>query len=435
MLLLINAPFLYIDRLERAASTTHLHLIYSFLRARGVEVRVVDPAVDLGLPCGNVPAYLDAIAETLSQSPCDVAGVSAWTSYQFLGAMAVGRLLRDRHPELPIAVGGYHATALPEDFQGNDSPFDYVVQGPGEQFLLALCRSPKRAPCATVVRGLPAAIDDISYDWSYPYHQDAIFLSRGCPHACVYCSKRSSTPEQASVAHALVEYERAAKASRSGFVRIQDACFGIAARWRREFLVGLSSKPGCVRPDVEVRVDQLEQEDIALLGRLRAHVYFGVESGSPTMLGYMNKTRDPVAYLARLEEVLRACDCHGVDYSLGAIVNHPGECPETLEQSVDAFWRWVWRGPSDRMIALVRHCFAYFPGSPFADRRDEYQARFGTVVHHPTWWHSTEGDQRALSEDTTASHALSLREAHAALQKLAVADFVLRSRSRTTTPE
>jgi hypothetical protein len=119
-----------------------------------------------------------------------------------------------------------------------------------------------------------------------------------------------------------------------------------------------------------------------------------------------------------------------VDYSLGAIVNHPGETRETLKQSTDAFWNLVWRGPSQRMVALVRHTFAFFPGSPFASQQRDFFDRYGTVVHHPQWWRSTQGDQRALSESTCASRDLAPEEVAAASQKLAVADFALRMRSK-----
>ncbi|MCU0694600.1 MAG: cobalamin-dependent protein, partial [Polyangiaceae bacterium] len=199
-LLLIHAPMLHVAQLERPPTSTHLHVIYSYLRARGVSVDVYDPIVELGLPGADAAEYLQRLQLALQGRRFDIAGVSAWTSFQYLGSLAVGRLLRELRPDAPLAVGGYHPSLVPSDYlpPQSDGPFDYIVRGAGEGFLLRLCENPRRPNQPEVVQGQPAPLDDVRLDWSYPYHQAGVFLSRGCPFACTYCSHRTAAHESMS---------------------------------------------------------------------------------------------------------------------------------------------------------------------------------------------------------------------------------------------
>jgi radical SAM superfamily enzyme YgiQ (UPF0313 family) len=428
MLLLINAPMLYVAELNRALASTQIHLLYSFLRTHGVEVQVLDATAELGLPGPNVTAYLERLRARLQAHRFDVAGVSCWSSYQYQGAMQVGRILRDLRPSAPLCVGGYHATALPGDFLASDSPFDWVVQGPGERVLLDVCRRLRRAAAATVVQGSPAPLDEIRYDWSYPYHS-GLFLGRGCPHACLFCTDRYAKPVAYGVERALQEYAAAAAHSRDGFVHVFDPCFGLDRRWRRSFLAQLVSLRAPARPHLELRVDMLDEEDLDLLADARARIYLGVESGSAEMLAVMRKARHPRAFLRRCRRVMAGCDARGIDYNVGVLYNHPGERPDTLEQSVDFFWRLVWDGPSERLVRLIIHRYAYFPGAPFDGVRHDFAERLGTRIQHPRWWHIRAVDQRAMSEQNTASATLPLQRAADIVKRLDVANWILGMRA------
>jgi radical SAM superfamily enzyme YgiQ (UPF0313 family) len=418
---------LHVAQLERPPTSTHLHVIYSYLRARGVSVDVYDPIVELGLPGADAAEYLQRLQLALQGRRFDIAGVSAWTSFQYLGSLAVGRLLRELRPDAPLAVGGYHPSLVPSDYlpPQSDGPFDYIVRGAGEGFLLRLCENPRRPNQPEVVQGQPAPLDDVRLDWSYPYHQAGVFLSRGCPFACTYCSHRTAAHESMSVERAVQECLAADAASRDGLLRIQDAIFGLDRTWRREFLEALGRHRLRARPCLEVRADQLEPEDAARLAPLRPILYFGVDAGSPATLRLMNKTRAPEQYLARVRAVLDACDDHAVDYGLGVLVNHPGETSETLRESVDFFWRLVWQGPSRHLVGLHPHTYAYFPGSPIDDLRASLARSCGARIHHPSWWRQPCLDQRALSESNTASTSLTPALLQAELNRLNVATFLL----------
>jgi hypothetical protein len=427
--LLINAPIFCIPELLRAPSSTHLQLLFSHLNAFGVETRIVDPVVDMGTPgVGQRDAFCDALGDRLRQEDFSVAGVSCWLSAQLLGARWVGDVLREARPDTVIVVGGTHATVASVDFLGPNTPFDLVVTGQAETTLLDIARNPRRPSAATVVRGKHVPLDEIRFDWSYPYRLASLYTSRGCPFKCAFCVEPADGHDAKGVEHAVEEYQRAADASEDGFVHLQDACFGVVPAWRKSFLRAICDLPRTVRPDLETRADLLDDEDIELLGTARARVLFGVESGSPQMLRWMGKTRDPDRYLARTREVLAACDRHGVEYMLSVLYNHPGETRATLRESIDFFWRLLWDGPSQNLSSLNVHRFAWYPGTRLEPALDTLRAQHGTIVHHPGWWRTFADDHQHEAEHVTASGDLSPELADEMAERLRVAQFLCRAR-------
>ncbi|HQP33919.1 MAG TPA: radical SAM protein [Polyangiaceae bacterium] len=430
--LLVQAPMLHVDALERIPTSTHLQVLYSFLRSRGARVEVFDPLVDFGLPGNDLPGYLRRIEERIASIPFDVLGVSAWTSFQYLGSVAVGSLGRRLSPEAVLAVGGYHPSVLPEDYTkvGDSFPFDYVVRGPGELFLANLAESESPRPDRpVVVQGSPAPLDQLRTDGSYPYHQASVFLSRGCPHACSYCSNRTSDYDTMSVEHAVAECLEADRRSTDGLFRIQDAIFGLRRPWRQGFLRELARHPLRARPCLEVRADQLDPDDPELLAPLKPVVYLGVDSASPSMLRIMNKTRSPEAYLSHLVRALRACDCHGVEYVIGVLVNHPGETPAMLRESTERFWRLLWDGPSQGLLAFMPHRYAYFPGSPIEQMLPGLEAA-GARIGHPGWWRVARSDHRVMSEANQGSGDLTEAHVAEAMRRLETANWMIGPRRR-----
>lgn len=428
-LLLINAPIFFVPRLGRAPSSTHLHLLYSYLRTHDIDTQVFDPVVEMGTPAtGHLGPFRDALREKLASFRFDVAGISCWLSCQYLGARFVASVLREIRPETLIIVGGIHVTAVPEDFLDPDGPFDFVVTGQAEATLVDITRLPRRPPHPTRVPGKPAPMDDIRFDWTYPYSLGSLYVSRGCPFRCNFCVERKEDHACYGTTRALEEYARATKASTDGFVHLQDASFGVGTAWRKAVLRGICELGSNIRPEMEMRIDLPDDEDIELLGSARARVLFGIESGSPEMLLRMGKARRPDQYLRRTREVLAACDRHGVQYMLSFLYNHPGETRSTLTESIDFFWRLLWDGPSDQLRAIHVHRFAWYPGTPLEPMIGALGERYGTIVHRPLWWRDPADDHLRESEWVTASEDLSPERATELAQRLLVAQFLCRAR-------
>ncbi len=428
-LLLINAPIFFVPQLGRAPSSTHLHLLYSHLRSHDVDTQVFDPVVEMGTPeKGQLDPFREVLREKLASYRFDVAGISCWLSCQYLGACFVAAVVRELRPEALIVVGGIHATAVPQDFLDPGGPFDLIVTGQAEATLVDIARQPRRPRRPSRVPGSPAPLNEIRFDWTYPHSLGSLYVSRGCPFRCNFCVEREEDHACYDAARALEEYARATKASTDGFVHLQDASFGVGKAWRKTVLRGISELGSTIRPEMEMRVDLPDDEDLELLGSARARVLFGIESGSPEMLVRMGKTRRPDHYLRRTREVLAACDRHGVQYMLSFLYNHPGETCATLTESVDFFWRLLWDGPSDRLRAIHVHRFAWYPGTPLEPMMDVLAERYGTVIHRPHWWRAPADDHLRESESVTASKDLPPELATELVQRLLIAQFLCRAR-------
>jgi radical SAM superfamily enzyme YgiQ (UPF0313 family) len=98
------------------------------------EVRVAD----LILRRGDVAG---AVREALEQCRPDLVGLSAMT-FQYYTATRIAQLIRAWNPEVPIALGGYHATLMDEEISSRDGRlFDYVLRGEGERSFRELVRA------------------------------------------------------------------------------------------------------------------------------------------------------------------------------------------------------------------------------------------------------------------------------------------------------
>ena len=116
------------------------------LRAEFAEPRTLELDLDSTAP-------LDGLLEALNFALVDdvgLVGISCWTSMHYLGALAVAGRVRALRPDLPIVVGGHHATAAPDDF--DERVCDVVVTGDGERAPRRLCRErPQRSGRCDVV--------------------------------------------------------------------------------------------------------------------------------------------------------------------------------------------------------------------------------------------------------------------------------------------
>src|SRR5436190_21158505 len=141
--LFLSPPVLYAPTWwsSKVASKPHLHSLAGYIRDIA-ETRIVELDVLMGSPPpSGVETFLEGIDALVPLDGIDLVGISCWTSLHYLGALAVARRIRARRPELPIAVGGHHATAMPSDFTGEERLFDFVVRGDGEVELRRLCEA------------------------------------------------------------------------------------------------------------------------------------------------------------------------------------------------------------------------------------------------------------------------------------------------------
>jgi anaerobic magnesium-protoporphyrin IX monomethyl ester cyclase len=99
---------------------------------------VLDGKYDWRIVDGNVdPDPAGTLLRLLDEGPCALVGVTVMPGPQVAPAIELSSIARARHPEVPIAWGGYFPTLYPE--AAVNAPYvDYAVRGQGEDTLLEL---------------------------------------------------------------------------------------------------------------------------------------------------------------------------------------------------------------------------------------------------------------------------------------------------------
>jgi radical SAM superfamily enzyme YgiQ (UPF0313 family) len=100
-----------------------LHLAASLERSGTAACRIIDGNVDR--------EFIAATLHALAQAPHDLVGITVMGGPQLAPAIALSRAIREQHPGLPIAWGGYFPT-LQTDASIRSADVDYVVRGPGD---------------------------------------------------------------------------------------------------------------------------------------------------------------------------------------------------------------------------------------------------------------------------------------------------------------
>jgi radical SAM superfamily enzyme YgiQ (UPF0313 family) len=405
--LLIAPPVLYAPTWwsRKVASKPHLHSLAGFVRDVA-EVRILQLDVQFA---GGVAADEWLAQQELDLEGVDLVGISCWTSLHYLGAVAVARRLRRLAPDLPIAVGGHHVTAMPSDFTGD--LFDFVVRGDGEVALRDLCMNQVARPARAEVMcpGPYEMSDPARIDWEhYPWHDREqrvlwLGLSRGCPFKCAYCAEpqRGTSWPHYSVGDALDILEGLKRTHDPRIVCFSDPLFGANRAWTEALVDGIAERGLDNMFWCETRADLLTP---ALLEKLRAcrfKVDFGLDTGSELMATRMVKSPSPGAYLRKAREIIRHANAIDLFHDTYVLFNFPGETPETARETM-SFVEGLLAdaGPASGWVSS--QSFFILPGTETWRRMDEYRAMFGTEIRHPHWWRETE-DHNLLATDVLPS--------------------------------
>lgn len=368
-------------------------------RELGVRVQILDLAHEAG--------GVRTLGRTVQEhGPYLLAGISCYSSFDYLRVMGLGRLLRRLYPDLPLVSGGYHTSAMPDDLVFDGSPFDAAVVGEGELPLLRMTETVLGGGRPEPLYGPEpvAKLDDLPpYQWELldRYWPRAhalgaklqIYLSRGCPHRCSFCMERakgSRTWRAFSVERALDELQRLDHTAdlSKWLVNLTDPMFGNRPSWRREVLQGIGTRGLMPRQYWTLtRAEGLERLDVELLAKARVSVGVGLESGSPEMLRLMNKTNAPERYLDAIRHLAERAGEYGLTWAANIIVGHPGETRATMEQT-HRFVAELFSGSGGRQPRgwLSVDPFRVYPGSKVFAEMQSLSQRHGTRFHHPRWW-------------------------------------------------
>lgn len=345
-------------RLEPALLPMALATLGAVLRDRGHPVHLRDQAGS------TLPNH--AVLQEMVRIHPDLVGISALTG-AWRNTVELIRGIRDRLPGTPLVLGNTHATTFADGILSRGLA-DFVVRGEGEETLPELVQ-------ALATGGDPAAIPGLSWrDGAHVRHNpdrppvadlDALpwpawdlldltawryqriplvnlrtlpvplAASRGCDRACTFCSQdktsRPLPPRRRKVERVVAELDHHVR--RHGFraFGFNDAYFPWNDEVGREFAGRLSRLSWRAPWVTETRVDEVTDPLMGVLARSGLHaVFYGFESGDPTVLGRLGKGTT----VEQGREAVRIAHRHGVLVVGFFMVGLPGEDRDAMERTL-----------------------------------------------------------------------------------------------------
>lgn len=367
----------------------------AILRNEGFTVAVVDaPARGL--------SYSETLKETLAGAPQAV-GMTAFTPSVFNAAKMAG-LLKEQVPGLPVALGGPHSAAVPEETVKMFGCFDAIAIGEGEPIIAPLMKalagrgdlSPipgllfmadgkaKRTGPAALVKemdSLPFPAWDLAPGFPGAYRPAAhthrrlpsatMFTTRGCPEQCRFCDRSvfGNSIRGFSAGYVVNQMEALVRDWGIRDLIIYDDIFPLLKPRLLEICRLIRSRGLNLTWSCNSRVNFAEPEALAAMrGAGCWQIGYGIESGDQGILDIIGKR----IKLEQVERAVRLTEEAGIRSKGFFIIGHPGETRATIRATIDFA----------KKLGLSDYQTCFFTPFPGTDIHRE-AAKYGTVV--ATW--------------------------------------------------
>ncbi|MBU7032141.1 MAG: cobalamin B12-binding domain-containing protein [Theionarchaea archaeon] len=345
---LINPPYsMTRDYYEKGGIDVPLGIAYiaSTLREAGIDVTVIDMPIER-------MGWKDLETEVERLRP-DVVGITAIT-ISYPQALNAAHVVKSIDFEIPVILGGPHATFTPRETLGHDV-VDFVVMHEGEYAFRQLIENDfgnlnnigniafKENGSIHINQNyfienlddLPLPARDLFPMADYRALNDftSVLTSRGCPFGCLFCvpcrmfgtSYRTRTVED--VIREIVHLMRAYHFDKVGFV---DDIFTLDHMRVKQFCEAL--KEIGVRWMCNSRVDTVDEELCGCMYEAGCTtLFFGAESGNTRVLDTLKKRIQPHQIV---DAVTWAKDA-GIEVHLSFIIGTPGETRDMIMETLD----------------------------------------------------------------------------------------------------
>jgi radical SAM superfamily enzyme YgiQ (UPF0313 family) len=317
----------------------------------------------------------------------------------FLFAVNVARILEREEPDLPILLGGPHATMLSREILERFPQFDVIVRHEAEETLPGVLHNLERRTFEGIpgiswrgpgglhaTEGAPR-IDDLDslpilpYDL-YPVEELGLDLmrveaGRGCPFTCTFCSTARFFQRRyrlKSPGRIVEELDRLHDRYGITEFKLDHDLFTVDRRKVLAFCEAVQGRG--YRWRVSARVDCVDRE---LLERMAAAgcvgLYFGIETGSARMQRIAQKRLD----LDLVEPMLDVAERLRIETTASFITGYPEETREDLDATLDMLGHCFRRPPGTCLPQL--HILTPEPGTPLFAQHSESLAYDGYATH------------------------------------------------------
>lgn len=318
------------------------------------------------------PIYREVVS-TIADCKPDLVGISSRTAKFFITRTIIRLLKETLGDDVPIVVGGPHATANPEHVLIRTQA-DYVVRGEGEHSMveLAMLLDGGGGRAGNILRkdiaGLSYRQDghegQVIHNPARPLIQDLdtipfpdrsrilhshmmppndfgnIFSSRGCPFACAFCDARTTWSRQVrrhSPGYIADEILDIRQKYGTSFFSFQDDCFvtrpehtiALCEAMQERGLAGLPKTE--FRWWCEIHPNMVSE---GLIGKMKAAncvaVAIGAESGSQRTLDAINKSSSQET-IRRAARIIRDA---GLSLSVFFMIGFPWETESDIQETL-----------------------------------------------------------------------------------------------------
>ena len=345
----------------------------------GHEVNVID--------CQAEKLDYSSFRQKLSQITPDVVGVTA-TTLLYSSAKQIISIAKEIHPDCKTMLGGAHASFWDENALKECPSLDVVVRREGEATFLELLDRLKSKEGFTGVLGSTFRREDGAIvrnedrpfienldDLPFPaYHLlplsafhrmgKTIFpltTSRGCVYWCDFCSTvrmfgkgyRMRSPQ-----NVVEEMEKLHKTYGESQFTFYDDAFTVNHDHTRQLCQELKNRKLYVNWDCETRVDMVNRDLLQTMHDAGCMaVWFGVESGSQSILGKMNKK----IKTEQTKEAFKIAHEVGLMTIASTVIGFPGETEETAWETINFIKK---LNPDD----IGFYVATPYPGTPMYDQ-------------------------------------------------------------------
>jgi radical SAM superfamily enzyme YgiQ (UPF0313 family) len=382
--------------------------------ADGHSVEIYDPKrlIKWGRLPYDAALYERAALDLLAARPEAVGFTSLGCSFLF--ALNVAALLKRREPELPVLLGGPHATMLHRQILERFPQFDIVVRHEADELFPAVLANLERRSFDGIAgvswRGSRAAglrfnpgkpiienldrLPLLNYD-HYPIAELGLDLlrieaGRGCPFMCTFCSTASFFQRSfrlKSAARLVRELDLLHERYGYSDFKLDHDLFTVNRRKILEFCEAVKGRG--YRWRASARVDCVDEELLhEMAGAGCVGLYFGIETGSERMQQIARKRLD----LELVEPTLAVCERLGIRTTASFITGYPEEVEQDQADTLDLLGRCF--GPN---CLPQLHMLAPEPGTPMFEQLGDELLYDGYAGPYNTFLVG-DGDERLVTE-------------------------------------
>jgi anaerobic magnesium-protoporphyrin IX monomethyl ester cyclase len=346
----------------------------------GFEVVLVDDV--------RSPNYEEVILRETQDALC--LGISVLTGPMIKAAVRMAKAVKKLLPNLPVILGGWHPSLLPEQTLTPDF-VDGVVRGQGELTLLELAQriaegrewsgvsglsykddsgvqhEPERPP-VNINKLPPPAFhlgEPDAYASACGVRKLAYATSVGCPYACNYCTDQvfykrrfNAYPAErvvSDLAQLVPDY-------RAEEVALLDSNFLVDIKRALAICRGILDSGIKFRWTFQASTDfiwRMSDHEVQMMGESGvSHMGFGTESASQHVLALMNKQHQRVDQMV---ETARKSELAGIHVTFNLIFGYPGETEDDRQQTfriMSDIAKHYWN------VSFSPNIFTPYPGIP-----------------------------------------------------------------------